>query len=258
MTVRDVPRVLLQDVEVPRDDWPYLYLRQRSVAAHYVVALVGVLAIAAVLIAVATGGAPDAARTGVLRGAGPRDVALFSTGLGFLLLESKSVTEMSLLFGSTWTVNLLVFASILTVIGIANVLAGRLSIRALPALFVGLFAGLGIAFAVPVHALLGFPNIGQWVAGGLLVAVPVFFAALVFALLFRDHSNPTRGLGYNLMGAIGGGVLEYAAMVTGVKTLYLIAAAAYLLTLAAVQRMTRDVPNARAAGSLAGAEWQAA
>ncbi len=59
----------------------------------------------------------------------------------------------------------------------------------------------------------------------------------MFAILFRDHANPTRGLGYNLMGAILGGVLEYAAMVTGVKTLYLIAGAAYVVTLVAVRRL---------------------
>ncbi len=164
-------------------------------------------------------------------------MALFSTGLGFLLLESKSVTEMSLLFGSTWTVNLLVFASILTVIGVANGVAGRLTPSALPGLFLALFAGLGIAYAVPIHALLVLPPAAQWLAGGLLVGVPVLFGALVFALLFRDHANPTRGLGYNLMGAIAGGVLEYAAMITGVKMLYLIAGMAYLVTLAAVRRL---------------------
>jgi hypothetical protein len=134
-------------------------------------------------------------------------------------------------------VNLLVFASILTVIGIANGVAGRLSVTALPALFVGLFVGLGIAFSVPIHALLGLPTAAQWLAGGMLVGVPVLFAALVFAILFRDHANPTRALGYNLMGAIVGGVLEYAAMVTGVKTLYLIAGAAYVVTLFAVRRL---------------------
>jgi SAM-dependent methyltransferase len=237
MTVDSVPRMLLGDVELPQDDWPYLYLLHRSLAAHYVVALLSVLGIAGLFIWLAARGDRDSDGRDMLDALGPRDLALFTTGLGFLLLESKSITEMSLLFGSTWTVNLLVFASILTVIGIANGVAGRLSPGALPALFLGLFAGLGIAYAVPIHALLGLSSAAQWLAGGLLVGVPVFFAALVFAILFRDHANPTRGLGYNLMGAIVGGVLEYAAMITGVKTLYLIAGAAYVVTLLAVRRM---------------------
>ena len=69
---------------------------------------------------------------------------------------------------------------------------------------------------------------GQWVIGGLLVALPIFFAALIFATLFRDRANPTRALAYNLVGAIVGGVLEYSSMAIGVKGLYLVAAAAYL------------------------------
>ena len=41
------------------------------------------------------------------------DWTLFLLGASFLLLETKSVTEMSLLFGSTWQVNVLVFSAIL-------------------------------------------------------------------------------------------------------------------------------------------------
>jgi SAM-dependent methyltransferase len=238
MRIEDVQPGLLQDEELPHDDWPYLYLAKRGLAAHYIVALAGVLAIAGLLI---FGGAAgkELPRDGA-SGRGPigaRDLALFSTGLGFLLLESKSVTEMSLLFGSTWTVNLLVFASILTVIGVANALAGRLSTRTLPGTLSALFASIGIAYFVPISALLGLSPVAQWLAGGMIVAVPVFFAALIFAVLFRDHPDPTRGLAVNLMGAILGGVLEYTAMATGVKALYLVAAAGYLVTVVAVRRL---------------------
>jgi hypothetical protein len=49
----------------------------------------------------------------------------------------------------------------------------------------------------------------------------------------------------NLLGAIVGGLLEYAAMAVGIKALYLIAAAAYLGTLLAVLRVL-DQRTARA------------
>src|SRR5713226_6738729 len=50
----------------------------------------------------------------------------FFLGAGFMLLETRSVTQMALLFGSTWSVNAIVFASILLTILVANglVLAG--------------------------------------------------------------------------------------------------------------------------------------
>jgi hypothetical protein len=230
-----VPSILRLNVTLPTDDWPYLYLTDPSVPVHYIVALAGVLAVAAVLILITV----RFANTGHTRMGGrpslsPRDAALFGTGLGFLLLESKSVTEMSLLFGATWTVNLLVFAAILTVIGIANFLVGRLTRAAFPNLFAALLATLAVAYAVPAHALLGFALAAQWAIGATLVALPIFFAALIFGILIRDHPEPTRGLAINLMGAILGGVLEYAAMAIGIKALYLIAAAAYVATLVAV------------------------
>ncbi len=224
-----VPVMLIQHVQLPTDNWPYLYLREPTIPMHYLVALGGVLVIAAVFIGLALPGAPRAIR-------GPHDLALFGTGLGFLLLESKSVTEMSLLFGATWTVNLMVFAAILICITIANVIVSRMDRSALPTLFLALLLGLAIAYVVPAHALLSFAPALQWSIGAGLVALPIFFAALIFALLFRDHPEPGRALGINLMGAIVGGLLEYSAMALGIKTLYLIAAVTYLVTLLAVLR----------------------
>jgi hypothetical protein len=233
-----VPEQLLEHVQLPTDNWPYLYLREPTIPVHYLVALGGVLLIAAVCIGLALPGAPRAIRD-------PEDAALFGTGLGFLLLESKSVTEMSLLFGATWTVNLLVFAAILICITIANLVVSRLDRSALPTIFLGLLVALGAAYLVPASALLPFPVALQWTFGAALVAVPIFFAALIFALLFRDHPEPTRGLGVNLMGAIVGGLLEYSAMALGIKALYLVAALAYLGTLLAVLRGVKSAANTK-------------
>src|SRR5262249_46976027 len=126
---------LLERVALPHDDWPYLYLKQPTIPAHYLTALAGVIVIAAALIGLAMRGLPAAAAgPGALRA----DAALFGMGIGFLLLESKSVTEMSLLFGSTWSVNLLVFASILIVIAASNAIVSRVPRGSLSALFLGL------------------------------------------------------------------------------------------------------------------------
>jgi len=247
-----VPTTLTQHVELPSDDWPYLYLSVRTVPLHYLFALGGVLVIAGVMLTAATGGrAPRASvgRTGPAMPLDARDAALFGTGLGFLLLESKSVSEMSLLFGATWTVNLLVFAAILSVIAVANAVVARLGERTLPRLVAALLASLAIAYAVPADTLLGMPSVWQWVIGAAFVAAPVLFAALIFGILLRGHADSTRALGMNLMGAIVGGLLEYSAMVFGIKALYLLAAVAYLATFLAVLRLrARDASAAVAVG----------
>ncbi len=103
------------DETPPHDDWPYLYLFRRVVPSHYVWALAAILVLAAGMVGWAGG-------RELTRGF---DGLMFALGAGFLLVETKSVTEMSLLFGSTWTVNLLVFFSVLLMILLANLVIGR-------------------------------------------------------------------------------------------------------------------------------------
>ncbi len=223
-----VPEAVYEEVPMPTDDWPYLYLSRRTIPAHYLRALAAVLAVALLFVGL---GAGRALRRGF-------DGAMFFLGVGFLLVETKSVTEMSLLFGSTWVVNLLVFSSILAMILAANLVVIRRPPRSLDRLFLGLFASLAIAFALPARSLLWLGMLGQWIVGGLMVALPIFFAAWIFAGLFRTRADTTRALAYNLLGAVLGGVLEYSSLVIGIKALYLVAAAAYLGAFLAARRDT--------------------
>lgn len=221
---------LRMNVALPHDDWPYLYLRKHTVPTHYLTVLAGILAIAFASIRF---GAP-----GTFTGRG--DWPMFFLGAGFLLVETKSVAEMSLLFGATWQVNVLVFASILVVVLFANLLT--IARKTLPRSmrFAGLFASLAVAYLVPVRSLLWLGTTGQWFAGGFLVALPVLFAALIFAELFESRVDTSRALAFNVFGAVVGGVLEYLSMVTGTKALYLIAAVVYAGALLALRMDERQ------------------
>ena len=210
---------LTQQVTLPHDDWPYLYLSSRVVPAHYIAALIGVIVVTLLMLGI---GASDVLRRGF-------DGSMFFMGAGFLLVETKSVTEMSLLFGSTWTVNLLVFTSILVMVLCANLLVEKRRAFRLPWLFGGLFASLVLAYLIPASQLLWVPLGVQWLAGGLMVALPVLFAALIFSTLLSRRADATQALAYNLLGAIVGGVLEYSAMAFGIKALYVVALATYLV-----------------------------
>jgi SAM-dependent methyltransferase len=221
---------VMADLQAPyglaQDDWPYLYLRGRTLPGHYRGALFAVLLIAALMMAV--GGGELMARG--------FDGAMFFMGAGFLLVETKSVTEMSLLFGSTWTVNLLVFASIMVMVLAANLWVMRKPVKRTVPLFGALFASLAAAYLVPASSLLLLGTMGQWFFGGLMVALPVFFAALIFSTLLGRRMDGARALAYNLLGAIIGGVLEYSSMVVGIKGLYLLAAALYVGAMLLTQR----------------------
>lgn len=213
------------------DDWPYLYLRTRTLPGHYLGALFAVLVIAAAMMAI--GGGEVMARG--------FDGAMFFMGAGFLLVETKSVTEMSLLFGSTWTVNLLVFASIMVMVLAANLWVMRHPMKRTMPLFGFLFGSLLVAYLLPASTLLVLGPIGQWIIGGLMVALPVFFAALIFSTLLGRRMDGSRGLAYNLLGAIIGGVLEYSSMIVGIKGLYILAAVLYLAAMLLTRRSERRV-----------------
>ena len=222
---RDVPPVnsvvfqqLNAQTERPHDDWPYLYLKGRTIPAHYVAALLVVLLISAAFIGIGARRAFAGGRW---------DAPMFFMGAGFLLVETKSVTEMSLLFGSTWTVNLLVFGAILVTVLVANLVVQQRKLDRTGPLFVGLFAALALAYALPASALLPLGTVAQWIAGGIMVALPILFASLIFSTLLARRGDAGRALAYNLLGAIVGGVLEYSTMALGIKAMYILAAVIY-------------------------------
>ncbi|MDH5457568.1 MAG: hypothetical protein OEY26_02515 [Nitrospinota bacterium] len=203
---------------LPTDDWPYLYLKGPTIPMHYLKAGGVILLFSMLLVWVSAG----------IKNPGRPDGLLFFLGVGFLLLETKSVTEMSLLFGSTWLVNVLVFSSIMVMILLANLWILKKERWSQNLLFGLLALSLVISYLVPVHSLLGIPVAWQWLVGGIKVALPLFFASMIFALIFKSRQQAALALGYNVIGAVFGGVLEYSAMALGTKSLYLIALVMYL------------------------------
>jgi hypothetical protein len=200
------------------DDWPFLYLRDRAIAPYYLLALAFVLVVAGIATAVAARvvAAPLAAFS-------PH---FFLLGVAFLLLETRSLTIFSLLFGTTWTVNAMAFAAILASV----LLAIGVNAVAKPHRLV-LYSGLGltlfVAYALPPSALLFDPAWLRYLVAAVIAFAPVFFANLVFTASFRDTETADMAFASNLIGAMVGGVLEYAALVTGYQALLVIVAALY-------------------------------
>lgn len=225
-------RRFLSSVTVPTDDWPFLYLKAPSVPAHYGFVILGMLGIAVL----ATGLS--------LRGGFRRlDPVLFLLGAGFLLLETRSVTQLSLLFGSTWAVNLLIFASVLLMLLLSNLYVDHRKARGKQVdarrFAAGLVVCLVVLAFVQVSWISSLALPVQWVIGGLLVGIPVCLAGVVFPVLFVRAADPQIGFGSNLLGAIVGGSMEYASMLLGIRSMGLLAAVFYLLALALLLRRER-------------------
>ncbi len=67
---------------------------------------------------------------------------LFFLGVAFLLLETKSVVQFALLFGTTWLVNALVFIGVLLSVLLAITVSKRVRLRSPLLLYPVLFASL--------------------------------------------------------------------------------------------------------------------
>jgi hypothetical protein len=152
---------------------------------------------------------------------------LFFMGAAFMLLETKSIVQFALLFGTTWFVNALVFAGVLVAVYAAVELSRRVVIQRRAPLYLALLAALAVAWLIPDDKLLPFAAVPRFVLAVLLSFTPIFLANLVFAQRFRLASDSTVGFGANLIGAMFGGVLEYTSLIFGYQWLLALAAALY-------------------------------
>ena len=203
----------------PEDDWPQLYLREREIPWTPIGQ--GMLTMALIALAILFAFAPA-------RLARP-NWRMFFLGAGFMLLETKGVVHMALLFGSTWIVNSVVFFAILVMILAANLYVARFKPARLSVFYVLLIAGLLANALVPMNVFLSLAPLWRTLASSLVVFVPVFFAGVIFASVFRDSREPDRDFGWNVAGIILGGLSESASLIIGFNYLLLIAAGYYVL-----------------------------
>jgi len=213
----DYAAMSAKGLDIPTDDWPFFYLEKRMYPATYLVLLLIVLAVAIALI---RGLVPSRAWQ-------PSAVSFFFLGGGFMLIETKAITELGLLFGNTWHVVGITIVSVLVMAFLSNLVAGRLTRRLLGLTYAGLFVTLLVGYAVAVHGSVAAPSLA---AKALLVAImvgPLFFSGIAFSTLLKGTHDIASAMSYNLMGAMLGGALEYNSMRLGFSSLYPIAMALY-------------------------------
>jgi hypothetical protein len=199
------------------DDHPFPYLRTPSIPSFYLVSI-GLMLLLSLVAVRAVGGA---------FGGMVAFADLFCMGAAFLLLETKNVVQFALLFGTTWFVNVFVFGGVLLSVLLAVGLSKRVRLRPTAPLYAVLLAGVALNWIVPARTLLELDTAPRLVAAVSLAFFPIFVANLVFASRFRETERSTAAFGANLLGAMVGGILEYASLITGYRSLLVIVALLY-------------------------------
>jgi hypothetical protein len=157
------------------------------------------------------------------------DWAMGFFGVGFMLLETKVMAKIALLVGATWVVNTFVIGAVLLMILIANFAVAKASRISLLFAFIGIILSLtgDWVFRIGSNPIVTQPLINLLISLFLLV-IPIFFAAIAFATVLKGRSATSTALGYNLFGAMVGGVLEYFSTIWGINNLNLLCIGAYI------------------------------
>ena len=202
--------------EIPTDDWPSLYSKEREVPTSYIVGLLLMLGISGLILR-------SFVKTPLVLSA-PRS---FLLGAGFMQIETNTITRLALVFGCTWEVVSITILMILTMAFLANLLM-QSSLK-LPDTAVILFLVTSTLFPYFLPHLYPIASSNGKFLFPLLLNIPIFFSGLLFSSEIKKHPTLSTALAPNIFGAMCGGALEYLSMAFVLTSLSLIAAAIYII-----------------------------
>jgi len=107
--------------------------------------------------------------------------------------------------------------------------------------YAGLFVTLVISTIVPLDFFLGMNRALQVFGSCVLVFAPVLFAGVIFAESFRRTPEPDRAFGFNIAGAMMGGLTEYSSMMLGFQYVVLVAILFYVLSALGWRRFAKGL-----------------
>jgi len=206
---------------IPTDDWPFFYMMERTYPTSYMFALGMVLLLSYTFVRKTIGWNEP-----VERGYVP----FFFLGSGFMLVETKAITELGLHLGGTWFVIATTILMVLLMAFLANLMVQRKLVPRTGIAYAGLLASLVVGyFSARNHELISFASPFVTLAiACVLLTIPLFFSGMVFSTLIgKPNINISTALAYNLMGALFGGLMEYNSMYFGFAFLYLLAIGFY-------------------------------
>jgi hypothetical protein len=225
-------------VNVSTDDWPFFYMPHRIYPFSYLVTFAMLFALSLLLY---RSFLPDTPQTSHL--------PFLFLGAGFMLVETKAITELGLTFGNTWQVIAIAIACILLMAFLGNGAVQLFKIRSPYLSYVLLFFTLILGWWVA--RIGGLPStISGRVGTAVLLTSPLFFSGIVFSTLLGRGSKISSAMSLNLIGAMCGGILEYNSMYFGFRMLYLLALGLYVAALISSLTFRTESTAASALGTV--------
>lgn len=204
--------------DISTDDWPFFYMPVRKYPVSSIMIVILLLFISLLSI-----------RQYLPKlNASSFSITAFFLGAGFMLVETKNITELSLAFGNTWLVISAVITGILTMAFLANLIIMKWGTPRSIITYglLGLSLVLGMLFST--YGFIGLPDILAKLLSLFLLTIPLFFSGFAFSSELAIRADVSAALSANLMGAMLGGFLEYNSMYFGFSSLYIFAIIMYM------------------------------
>jgi hypothetical protein len=222
---QQTPLGLTGTVQPATDDWPYLYLASPTIPPlHLMLAALAIALVFYLRIAF-----------GLDEGLNPwrwsrADAHFAAMGAAFLLLEVQSISKASVVLGNTWDVNAVIISALLVMVLLANALAPLLAFVPTALIYVVLLATITGLWFIDLAAFAFLPYMTKAVLVGVLTTLPMLFSGLIFARSFSSADGKDKALGANLLGSLGGALLQSVSFLIGLRSLLVLVGALYALS----------------------------
>jgi len=204
-------------IDVSTDDWPFFYMPKRQYPFSYMVMILLLLGASGVLI-----------HRFMYSPKAGFSFPCFFLGAGFLLVETKGIAELALVYGSMWLVVSIAIIAILIMAFLANLMVWKSKSLKIGYAYALLCASLAAGYFLPVARFSMLPLWALRLVVPVVLFLPIFFAGIVFSSELKRSWSVAVALSSNLFGAMLGGFLEYNSMFLGIRALYIIAVIIYV------------------------------
>ncbi len=199
------------------DDWPYLYLQNAKIPViHLNVSILLLIALAVFIYKQKLQKEFNA--------------TAFLLGAGFLLYEFQNIGKTSLLYGNTWTTNVITISAILTLVLLANLFAAKIKIDQ-RIIYILLILSFLLQLAIPLSFYNQFTTLFKYAVVPFILNLPLFFGGIIFVNIFNNSEQKDKYFASNLIGSAVGGILSFLSYAFGIQSLLYISLAMYLIVL---------------------------
>ena len=205
------------DIDLSTDDWPFLYMPSKVYPFSYL-SIIIILSFSSIyflnkLIKIRTNNF---------------SISCFFLGAGFMLVETKGITEIAKIYGSTWIVVSVVIAAVLLMSFISNLIVMKKIKISLLLTYTLLLVSLIFGYYLFTKSSVLMSSDINKIIMPIILTLPILFSGIAFSKELLKLQSISQALSSNILGAMLGGFLEYNSMYFGFSNLYVLAGIIYV------------------------------